>query len=496
MSDRVNLVRVHTTSTGTSTMTLGAAYSALFMTSAEAGMISGRTYTYLVTEGNDWELGKGVYTSSGTTLSRVTVLASRISGTLGTTKITLSGTAQVRIVESADDMGALRGTRVVTGTTDALAQSDLGGAVTYSNAASIAASIAQAGASGAFLDGWSVWVKNTGAGTLTITPTTSTINGAATLVLPTNMGAFIWSDGANYHAYVSGVASIAGNTGAFTLAYPISNSTNEIRYVGPTNSGKLTYVSATAVKFAPFNGDTIRISGVVYQIPAAGIAGVANTSVYVGGVAAQNLASSTLYYVYVFNNGGTLTADFRTGTHAISSTAGNIGTQILSGDDSRSLIGMIRTNASSQFVDSDSQRFVRSWFNESGTGGSIHFTATKTSTSGTLAELDSAFRGEFIVWTGERVMLNVTATMSSSAATGRSQIGTGFDGTPAPMGGLNILTNAADFAGGAAQAYSSTLSEGYHYGVIFGGGVASGTATYYGDVDGRRTGLVFHVHRN
>lgn len=202
MSDRANLVRVLTTTTGTGTMALGTAYSVLFMTSSESGMVDGRTYTYLVTEGNDWELGKGVYTASGTTLSRVTVMASRIGGTLGTTKMTLTGTAQVRIVESADDMGALRGTRAVTGTSDTLAQSDLGRAVTYSNAASIAVSLAQAGASSSFLDGWSVHVKNTGAGTVTITPTTSTINDGATLVLAQNLGAFIWSDGTNYHAYI------------------------------------------------------------------------------------------------------------------------------------------------------------------------------------------------------------------------------------------------------------------------------------------------------
>jgi hypothetical protein len=198
----VNLVRVLTTSTGTSTMTLGTAYSQLFMTPAEAGMVDGRTYTYLIVEANNWELGKGVYTASGTQLSRVTVLYSRISGTLGTTKITLSGTAQVRIVDSADDMGALRGTRTVTGTSDTLAQNDLGGAVTYSNASSIAVSLAQAGASSQFLDGWSAWVQNIGAGTVTITPATSTVNAGATLVLAQNLGAYIWSDGTNYHAYI------------------------------------------------------------------------------------------------------------------------------------------------------------------------------------------------------------------------------------------------------------------------------------------------------
>jgi hypothetical protein len=201
MSDRANLVRVLTSSTGTSTMTLGAAYSQLFITPAEAGMLDGRTYTYLIVDGNNWELGKGVYTASGTTLSRVTVLASRIAGTLGTSKITLTGTAQVRITESADDMGALRGTRTVTGTSDTIANTDLGRAITYSNASAIAVSLAQAGASSQFLDGWTVHVKNTGAGTLTITPATSTINGGSTLVLAQNMGAFIWSDGSNYHAY-------------------------------------------------------------------------------------------------------------------------------------------------------------------------------------------------------------------------------------------------------------------------------------------------------
>src|SRR5882757_10699462 len=137
MSDMANLVRVLTTSTGTSTMTLGTAYSALFMTSAEANMVDGRTYTYLIVDGNNWELGKGVYTASGTTLSRVTVLQSRISGTLGTTKVTLSGTAQVRIVDASEDKGGVRGARPVTTTSDTIADTDLNRPITYNNASAI-----------------------------------------------------------------------------------------------------------------------------------------------------------------------------------------------------------------------------------------------------------------------------------------------------------------------------------------------------------------------
>jgi hypothetical protein len=241
MSDKVNLVRVFTASTGTSTMSLGSAFSQQFMTPAEAGAVNGRTYTYLVIEGNDWELGKGVYTSSGTTLSRVTVRASRIAGTLGTSKITLNGTAQVRFIESAFDMDGVRGTRSFTGTSDSIASTDLGYMVTYSNASAVAVSIAQAGTAG-FDDAWATWVQNLGVGTLTITPATSTVNGSATLALATNMGAFIWSDGTNYYAYfvpvskpllaannlvdIASASSARTNLGATTVGSAVFTATN------------------------------------------------------------------------------------------------------------------------------------------------------------------------------------------------------------------------------------------------------------------------------
>ncbi len=217
MSHKVNLVRVLTTATGNSTpITLGAKYSVLFQTPAEAGAMDGRTYTYLIVDGNNFELGKGAYTASGTTLARTTVLSSGVNGTLGTSRITLSGTAQVRFIESAEDMEGVRGTRPVTGTSDTLNNSDLGYVVTYSNASAIAVSLAQASVSNLFLDGWAVFVKNKGAGAVTITPATSTIDGAATLVLQQNQGALIWSDGTNYQTFKSrgdlGTAAVRADT--------------------------------------------------------------------------------------------------------------------------------------------------------------------------------------------------------------------------------------------------------------------------------------------
>ena len=83
-----------TATTGTGTITLGSAETGYF-TFAEAGVGNGDTVSYTILDGNDFEIGVGTYTSSGTTLSRDTVVASKIGGTAGTSKINLSGSATV-----------------------------------------------------------------------------------------------------------------------------------------------------------------------------------------------------------------------------------------------------------------------------------------------------------------------------------------------------------------------------------------------------------------
>lgn len=85
-----------------------------------------------------------------------------------------------------------------TGTTYTIVNSDAEKLVTFSNASPVAVSIGQAGTGGSFASGWFVDVKNLGAGTVTITPTTSTIGGASTLVLATGQSARIVSNGTNY----------------------------------------------------------------------------------------------------------------------------------------------------------------------------------------------------------------------------------------------------------------------------------------------------------
>lgn len=96
-----NRIAVNTSTTGTGTVTLGSAVSDAFMTFAEGGITNGATVHYLITDGTDFEIGTGTYTSPGTTLSRDTVIDSKISGIAGTSKMNLGGSAEVRVIDVA-----------------------------------------------------------------------------------------------------------------------------------------------------------------------------------------------------------------------------------------------------------------------------------------------------------------------------------------------------------------------------------------------------------
>lgn len=86
-----------------------------------------------------------------------------------------------------------------TGTTYTVLLGDNRKLLTFSNAASIAVTLPQATTAG-FASGFYFYAKAIGAGVTTITPTTSTISGAASLALAQNEGVIVWSNGTNYEA--------------------------------------------------------------------------------------------------------------------------------------------------------------------------------------------------------------------------------------------------------------------------------------------------------
>ncbi len=94
----VNRAKMSTSTTGTGTITLGSAESG-YQSFATAGVADGDTVRYTIEDGTAFEIGQGVYTATGTTLSR-TVSESSNSGLA----INLSGSATVFVTATARDI--------------------------------------------------------------------------------------------------------------------------------------------------------------------------------------------------------------------------------------------------------------------------------------------------------------------------------------------------------------------------------------------------------
>ena len=131
-----NLARMTTATTGTGTITLGSAATSggvTFLSFAAAGVSDGDTVTYAIADTNASEIGRGVYTASGTTLTR-----SVLKSTNSNTAINLSGNAQVFINAAAEDLPAIAvGKALTVSNTLTLAGTD-GKTVTISNSLTFA----------------------------------------------------------------------------------------------------------------------------------------------------------------------------------------------------------------------------------------------------------------------------------------------------------------------------------------------------------------------
>jgi hypothetical protein len=107
-------------------------------------------------------------------------------------------------------------TNAQSGTSYTFLNSDQGKLITFNNASAVAAALPQAGVGSQFTTGWFAYVQNLGAGLVTITPTTSTIDGLTTLVLSQNSGAIIVSDGTNFFT-MRGVGAVINTANAIEL---------------------------------------------------------------------------------------------------------------------------------------------------------------------------------------------------------------------------------------------------------------------------------------
>lgn len=237
-----NRVRETTTTTGTGTITLGGAATG-FQTFAAVGNGNSTYYTIAGQGTNEWEVGIGTYTASGTTLSRDLVLSSSAGGT---TKVNFSsGTKDVFVDYPAEKafLGFTTKTANYTaGNNEGILANTAGGAFTVTLPASP-------------LAGWQVIVADDGAnwGTnnLTVGRNGSTINGLAENLVCDISGVSVQLvyDGSTWNVY----AQIGGNGGTVvteagtqtltnkTLTSPIINGIPTLSATGGGEGGEINF---------------------------------------------------------------------------------------------------------------------------------------------------------------------------------------------------------------------------------------------------------------
>lgn len=148
--------------------------------------------------------------------------------------------------------------RATTTTSEALANSDQGKLVTFSNAGAIACTIAQAGSGGNFFAGWVASLRNLGTGIVTCTATTSTIDGSGSVVrLMPGQGLDLYSDGTNYFTQ--------GGRGTIVAKGTLALATGAIGSAACTSAQTFTAtgVLTTDTILASFNSDPTAVTGYV-----------------------------------------------------------------------------------------------------------------------------------------------------------------------------------------------------------------------------------------
>lgn len=267
LADRV---KETTTTVGTGTITLDGATPG-YQSFAAVGNGNTTYYTIAGQTTSEWEVGIGTYTSSGTTLSRDTVLSSSAGGA----KVTFSaGTKDVFVTQPSSRAAYVDGTTATFANSGVVPVASGGtGQTGYTNGQLLIGNTSTGGLSKATL---------TAGSNITIT------NGAGSIEI--SSASMVWSVKTGNYTAVNGDGVLANTTaGSFTVTLPATPSTGwQVFVADPTGTWSTNNLTIGR------NGSTI--SGVAQDL-VCDIAGISVQLVYSG--------TDWEVYAQVGGNGGT-----------------------------------------------------------------------------------------------------------------------------------------------------------------------------------------------
>lgn len=205
------------------------------------------------------------------------------------------------------------------------------------------------------------------------------------------------------------------------------------------------YSSPTVCLLKRFNGISVPVlqSGIprYRNITPAGITG-----------GNGGLVANGVYYAYVPFTGN---LEFATNTPV---EDGDTGIMVKSTDTSRTLVGLVRVNASAQFSDA----LTLSWFNKRKRTRISELTADRQQASSAWALIHTEITNEFITWVGHTVEMHLVGAATNSVASiigtaiGVDQIGSANQATHGYVSGTGERVNVS------VTHTTQALSEGYH----------------------------------
>lgn len=209
------------------------------------------------------------------------------------------------------------------------------------------------------------------------------------------------------------------------------------------------YTSATVCTLSRRDGRYLFIDGKFEEIPSAGVT-----------LSNSGLSASTLYYVYAWMNGGTMELEASATARATDATYGH---EIKSGDATRTLVGLLWVNGSSQFANSRNFRYVRSWANNPGiAGGSVTKGSDTSIGSGPWIEVDAAYRARFVAWAGEVFSISGGITMYDPTGNPQMFASVGIDSASSAAYAQGMQKVYADTYASAPFVADMAVTEGFH----------------------------------
>jgi hypothetical protein len=232
----------------------------------------------------------------------------------------------------------------------------------------------------------------------------------------------------------------------------------------PATGAQLQLASSTQLKLAPVNGGFLWVNGFNYPVGA-------SVTISNSGLS----TSPTLYYVYAKVSAGAVALDTPSVTGY---TVGANGIPVKAGDATKTLVGMVYTGSdtTNHFLQQDGSYLVRTYFQRSLVRSRTNFTAAHTSSTNTIAEIDTSIRNSVLVWSGEDVRFGICGTTTTSSPSVLTCIG--FDTTSVPELEASLANGVSAIS---VSGIKAGLSEGLHYATVLGALITgSGTATWQG----------------